>query len=70
MSASHSPPHLTPSQLRTGLLVHAVLYVIVNLLLLWLDLRSSGDLWFYWPLLGWGIGLAWHAWVVNRHARG
>jgi hypothetical protein len=42
-----------------------VLYVIVNLLLLWLDLRSSGDLWFYWPLLGWGIGILAHGLAVN-----
>ena len=69
MSASQHPPHLTPAQRRTGLLVHAASYVIVNLLLLWLDLRAGGGLWFYWPLFGWGIGLAWHAWVVNRHTR-
>jgi uncharacterized membrane protein len=30
---------------------------MVNLLLPIIDLLTPGPLWFYWPLLGWGIGL-------------
>ena len=39
-----------------------VCYVGVNLLLPAIDLADdSGNWWFFWPLLGWGIGLAAHA---------
>lgn len=33
-------------------------YLIVNAFLLAVDLLTGGGLWFYWPLLGWGIGMA------------
>jgi hypothetical protein len=35
-------------------------YVLVNLLLVGINLLTPGRLWFYWPLLGWGIGLLAH----------
>ncbi|MEQ8344604.1 MAG: 2TM domain-containing protein [Sneathiellaceae bacterium] len=45
-----------------GFYVHAAMYLAVNLGLLCINLLSSPDrLWFYWPLLGWGVGLAAHA---------
>lgn len=45
-----------------GFYIHLTVYVIVNLFLFLLDvLTSPGSLWFYWVLLGWGIGLAVHA---------
>jgi hypothetical protein len=45
--------------------VHAGVYVIVNAALFVVNMITSRDaLWFYWPLLGWGIGLAIHAFVV------
>lgn len=45
-----------------GFYVHVAMYVAVNLGLLAVNLLSSPDrLWFYWPLLGWGIGLVAHA---------
>lgn len=38
---------------------------MVNLLLCAINLLTSADyLWFVWPLLGWGIGLASHAFGV------
>ena len=37
-------------------------YIFVNLGLTILNFITSPDhLWFYWPLLGWGIGVALHA---------
>jgi hypothetical protein len=49
-----------------GLYVHAAVYVLVNLGLFVVNMLTSRDsLWFYWPLLGWGIGLAIHAFVVG-----
>jgi hypothetical protein len=45
--------------------IHAAVYVLVNLFLIALNLLTSPDrLWFYWALLGWGIGLAAHALTV------
>lgn len=45
---------------------HAAAYVIVNALLvvIW-ALSDSGYFWPIWPLLGWGVGLAFHAWGAH-----
>lgn len=37
-------------------------YSAVNLGLFTIDLATDGGPWFYWPLLGWGLGLFAH-WV-------
>lgn len=47
-----------------GFFAHAILFAAVNALLLLIDVATGGGLWFYWPLFGWGIGLAAHAGVV------
>ena len=45
--------------------VHVAVYVFVNLLLLLINLLTGPfSLWFYWPLLGWGIALVVHAFLV------
>ena len=45
-----------------GFYIHATAYVLVNIGLFIINLlTSSGTWWFYWPLLGWGIGLGVHA---------
>jgi hypothetical protein len=45
-----------------GFYIHLTVYVIVNLFLFLLNIITSPDvLWFYWPLLGWGIALFVHA---------
>ena len=45
-----------------GFYIHLVVYVLVNALLFLIDITTSpDDLWFFWVLLGWGIGLAAHA---------
>ena len=47
---------------KMGFYQHLLVYVVVNGFLLALNLLTGpGSLWFYWPLLGWGIGLAAHA---------
>jgi hypothetical protein len=44
-----------------GFYLHAMVYVLVNALLTFINLTTSrGELWFYWPLFGWGIGLLAH----------
>ena len=45
--------------------IHLAVYCIVNVLLFFIDLFSSPGLnWFYWPLMGWGFGLAVHGLVT------
>jgi hypothetical protein len=46
---------------RRGFYVHAAIYVLVNILLIVINLMFvSGFLWFFFPLIGWGIGLTMH----------
>lgn len=40
---------------------HAVTYAIINGILLAINLLAGGGWWFFWPALGWGLGLALHA---------
>ncbi len=40
-----------------GFYVHASAYVLVNVALFVINLLVGGGWWFYWPLIGWGIGL-------------
>ena len=45
-----------------GFYIHLAVYVLVNTFLFLLDITMSPDvLWFYWPLLGWGIAIVVHA---------
>jgi hypothetical protein len=45
-----------------GFYLHLTIYVLVNALLLAINLVTSPSiLWFFWPLLGWGIGIVAHA---------
>jgi hypothetical protein len=47
-----------------GLYVHATAFVVVNVALLTLNALVGGVWWFYWPLIGWGLGLGLHAFGV------
>jgi hypothetical protein len=54
-----------------GFYVHLTVYVVVNLFLFALNvLTSPGRLWFFWPLLGWGLAVALHALRVFGSGRG
>ena len=44
-----------------GFYVHASAFVVVNIALFALNVLVGGGWWFYWPLIGWGIGLGAHA---------
>jgi hypothetical protein len=49
----------------TGFKIHFTVYVLVNLLLIVINLLTTPDkLWFYWPLIGWGIGIIGHGAAV------
>ncbi|MFH1689181.1 MAG: 2TM domain-containing protein [Candidatus Eisenbacteria bacterium] len=45
-----------------GFYTHLMTYVLVNLALIVINLVTSPrDIWFFWPLFGWGIGVLAHA---------
>jgi hypothetical protein len=47
---------------KLGFYIHVAIYVIVNALLVFLNLTYTPQyLWFLWPVLGWGIGIFFHA---------
>lgn len=45
---------------RQGFVSHAATFALVNAFLVALNLTTSGTLWSFWPLFGWGFGLAMH----------
>ena len=48
-----------------GFYIHLIVYVVVNLILFSINMIVSPDnLWFFWPLIGWGIAIVLHALVV------
>ena len=47
---------------KIGFYIHLAVYVGVNILLVAINLLTSSQyLWFKWPLIGWGIGVFFHA---------
>jgi len=66
-----------------GLYIHLLVFAVINAGLFginWVTRGDNGGWWFYWPLLGWGIGLLIHvlvaiapvsspAWVDRRAER-
>ena len=64
-------PMPAPARRRLGkaereLRQHAASYVVVNLMLIGIwAATGAGYFWPIWPLLGWGAGLALHAWQVR-----
>ncbi len=51
---------------RPGLEAHVLAYVLINVMLIniWLVATPGGLFWPVVPLVGWGIGVAFHAWNV------
>jgi hypothetical protein len=56
--------------MKTGFLVHLGVYVLVNLGLVAMNLLGSDRPWHWWPLAGWGLGLAIHGLVTLANLRG
>lgn len=46
---------------RVAFYKHAGAWAIVSLFLLLVDMFSGSGWWFYWPVLGWGVAIAFHA---------
>jgi hypothetical protein len=56
---------------KIGFYIHLAVYLGVNILLIIINLLTSTQyLWFKWPLIGWGIGLLFHAFGVFAFSRG
>ena len=53
-----------------GLYIHLGVFVIVNAALFAINMITNPDtLWFYWPLLGWGVGVALHVFAFFTEGR-
>ena len=53
-----------------GFYIHLGVYLIVNAGLFAINMITNPDnLWFYWPLLGWGVGVAIHAFAFIIEGR-
>jgi hypothetical protein len=53
-----------------GFYTHLGVYVLVNIVLFLINIVTSPDsLWFFWPLLGWGIAIVVHAFSVFGSGR-
>ena len=50
--------------LKKAFFIHLVIYIAVMLLLVVINLSFSSTLWFIYPLLGWGIGVAIHGFTT------
>ena len=47
---------------KIGFYIHLSVYIVVSILLVIINLSThSPYLWFKWPLIGWGIGVLFHA---------
>ncbi|HEX3700152.1 MAG TPA: 2TM domain-containing protein [Phenylobacterium sp.] len=53
------------ADMKLGFRAHVMAYAIVNAGLTLINLVTTPDhIWFYWPMIGWGLGLAAHAAAV------
>ena len=56
--------------MRTGLGIHVAVFVFIQLLLVAIWALTGADFpWFLFPLLGWGAGLAAHAYATQASSR-
>lgn len=56
---------------KIGFYIHLAVYLGINTLLVVINLLTSSQyLWFKWPLIGWGIGVLFHALGVFVFSRG
>jgi hypothetical protein len=53
-----------------GLYMHIGMFAVINLALFAINMITNPDtLWFYWPLLGWGVGVVIHVFVFVAEGR-
>lgn len=47
-----------------GFYIHVLVFICVNLLLVTVNVLIGGAMWAQWPILGWGLGVAAHAYAA------
>lgn len=53
------------AEAKLGFYIHLPIFLIVSILLVTINLLSPVEyLWFKWPVMGWGIGVIFHALTV------
>ena len=52
-----------------GFHIHLIVYLAVIAGLVLINSMSSGNWWVQWPLIGWGIGILGHAYLVYRSGK-
>jgi hypothetical protein len=53
-----------------GFYIHGIIYILVNLAMAIFNIISTPDYyWFFFPLIGWGIGLVIHALSVYANGK-
>jgi len=53
---------------KRGFTIHLIVYIIVNIMLIAINLIHTPEkIWFFYPLLGWGIGIAIHYYAGVVH---
>ena len=57
-------------KIRSGFYLHVLVYGLVNLGLTAINWVVGGRPWHWWPLAGWGLGLAIHGIVAFAGLRG
>ena len=56
---------------RLRLYIHLTAFILVNALLVAINLAASPQyLWFFWPLLGWGLGILLHVLLIVGLSKG
>jgi len=55
------PPDARRAREKKKLQRHAAMWAVFSLFFYLLDMLTSGGVWFYYPMLGWGVGVAAHA---------
>jgi cellulose synthase/poly-beta-1,6-N-acetylglucosamine synthase-like glycosyltransferase len=55
----------TRAEAKFGFYKHLAVYLVINILLFLINLTTSPDyFWAIWPLIGWGVAVAFHALTV------
>jgi len=57
----------TPDQVRIGLRIHALVFIVSVVLMVLVNVLTGPPYWVVWVLLGWGVGILSHWLAVRSH---
>jgi len=55
---------LDRSYQKIGLYFHFIFFAVINSIMFLINIFTQTEIWFVWPLFGWGIVLAIHGFMV------